>query len=700
MEFLSTLYYNQRICFFYQEYDILVERYLGNRCLGVVYRHSNMIPSKLQRFRALLREKNLAAFIISSADAHQSEYVNARDKRREYISDFSGSAGTAVVFSKETSNCYLWTDGRYYTQAEKQLVSPWILMKDRLPETPTIEDFLATNLEIGAIIGIDPLYTSLASARRLQLRLEAAGMSLDSNASRENLVDMIWKTSDSDNLHLPSQNSSLSSDVVQIHPLKYAGISHADKIDNIRLALQTEGCESLVITSLDEIAWLFNIRGNNDIPCCPLAHSFAFVTVNNGVVLCIDEKRISHEVKEHLGPGIRISSYDAVLNEAILLPKGKVMVDATTCNFALFNAVKKTENEHIQREVVEKSSPIQLMKSKKNTVELDAIRAVHIRDGCAMVSFLSWLDAAVKLGVDQRYPLISDQSGFSPLNVSLTEYYVGTVLDSFRANVPHYISPSFETIAGYGPNGAIIHYRADPTSASILDKSAPFLLDSGGQYSDGGTTDVTRTLHFGEPTPRQKAAYTAVLKGHLALSAAKFPSGTSGIALDAVARSRLWEFGLDYAHGTGHGVGSFLNVHEGPQYIANAARSSYTGGLQESMTITNEPGYYEPGNFGIRIENVLIVRRVTSQNNGSFIPVDQISNNPSMSLDVLCSDKIFLEFENATFVPIATNLVDKSMMSQEEIAQLNKYNSQVRNNLAPYVREPALSYLIRETEPI
>ena len=651
-----------------------------------------MIPVKLQRFKALLREKKLAAFIIGSADAHQSEYVNDKDKRREYMSGFSGSSATALVLSKETAACYLWTDGRYFTQAEKQLVHPWILMKDRQVETPTIEDFLATTLEVGSIVGLDPLYTSLAGARRLQQRLEAAGMSLDSTATRENLVDLIWKTDDDSNMKLPFQPlSSSSSNMAQIHPQQFAGVSHTEKINQLQAVLRSEGCSSLVVSSLDEIAWLFNIRFEGAIPCCPLIHAFAFVTVDSGVVLCIDESKISQEVKIHLGSDVRLFSFESVLEESRLLPEGKVMIDATTCNFALFNAVKQKQEAKGHKEVVEKPCPIQIMKSRKNESELEAIKTSHVRDGCAMVSFLSWLDAAVKLGIDQRYPLAD---GFMPLNVLLSEYFVGRVLESFRAKMPYFQSPSFETIAGFGPNGAIIHYRAEPTTSLVIDQSSLFLLDSGGQYRDGGTTDVTRTLHFGTPTPRQKAAYTAVLKGHLALSAAKFPSGTGGIALDAIARSRLWTFGLDYAHGTGHGVGSFLNVHEGPQYIANAARSSYVDGLQENMTITNEPGYYEPGNFGIRIENVLIVKRVTSHVEGSLIPRD--ANTPK-AINVSFAGKTFLEFESATCVPIATNLIDVEMMSEEEIIQINAYNSNVRTKLAPFLGEPALSYLVRET---
>jgi Xaa-Pro aminopeptidase len=631
-----------------------------------------MIPSKLQRLKALLRDDKIAAYIVGSADAHQSEYVNDRDKRREYITNFTGSAGTAIITSAEHANCYLWTDGRYYQQAEKQLQLPWLLMKDRQKETPTIEDFLAINLEKGATVGIDPRYTSVAGARRLEKRLESAGILLDANSKKDNYIDLVWNMEKEES---KQQSTQLSSKVAVIHPIEFAGVSHFEKIENLRSVLRSENCSAVVVSSLDEIAWLLNIRGD-DIPFCPLVTAFVFVTLDS-VILCIDETKLSLEILKHLGTDIKIVPYESVLVEAKSLPSGKVMLDTITCNFSLFKAIQEMANGST-RDILEKSSPIQLIKSKKNKTELAAIRASHIRDGCAMVEFLSWLDAAVKLKVDQRF-VVSEQSGeYKPLEESLSEFYVGTVLESFRRKVQYFHSLSFETIAGFGPNASIIHYRAEPSSSLILDQTAPFLLDSGGQFLDGGTTDVTRTLHFGTPTTRQKEAYTAVLKGHLALSSAKFPSGTSGIALDAIARSRLWFHGLDYNHGTGHGVGSFLNVHEGPQYLANTARSAYDGGLQEDMTITNEPGYYETGNFGIRIENVLIVRRVSGLN----------------------IDKVFLEFENATCVPIATNLVDESMMSNDEISQLNTYNEFVRRTLSPFLSGAPLQYLLRETEPL
>jgi Xaa-Pro aminopeptidase len=415
----------------------------------------------------------------------------------------------------------------------------------------------------------------------------------------------------------------------------------------------------------------------------------------------------------------------------------------------------------VTRSVLERMSPIQLMKAVKNATELEGMRQAHLRDAAALVTFLSWLETAVTRGVDARFPpVVAEEAGAaavadgglgsagagagagasvdvdldelasaasppaasppSPaparapapapafaaaapprLAFPLTEFTAGRVLDEMRAQVRGFVSLSFETIAGFGANGAVIHYRAEEATAARVDAGAPFLLDSGGQYEDG-TTDVTRTVHFGAPTPRQRAAYTAVLQGHIALSSARFPSGTAGQALDALTRAPLWAAGLDYAHGTGHGVGAFLNVHEGPQFIANAQRSSYEGGLVEHMTITDEPGYYEEGAFGIRIENVLVVRRVADAPAGSLIaaPGAGPASREPPAAPVLVGGAPLLEFEPLTLVPISTRMLERARLSPRERAWLNDYNARCRQALAPLLHGHALEYLLRETYPV
>lgn len=612
---------------------------------------------KLSALRTLMKQFKLHAYVVPTSDAHNSEYVSEHDKRRSFISGFTGSAGTAVVTESEVSSrlngheftrscavgeatlfcefrlnaqALLWTDGRYFLQANMQLdaTAGWVLMKDRLKETPTIEDWLAASLATPAasrvaaagevsqapkIVGVDPRLFPVASVRRLQTALKKKGVGLFTGM-HSNLVDAVWG----------DEQPAIPRQPVAVHPVSLSGASHDDKLAKVRAALKADGCSALVVTMLDEIAWLFNIRGS-DVECNPVTIAYAVVTMDSAT-LCIDKAKLSPGVLSHLGSSVTVAPYESIFEIVSGIP-GKIMLDASTCNYAVYEAVlsgsanalnekaslmstpygsgpvvarrpadgitkiqlpygvayihspdSKLVPADAENRVLEKASPLQLMKSLKTGVELKGMRDAHVRDGAALVTFLSWLETAVRSGKDAR-------TG-KPLDFKLTEFSVGEVLDEMRSKAKDNVSLSFETIAGFGPNGAIIHYRAEKETAAAIDASNIFLLDSGGQYRDG-TTDVTRTVHFGSPTQRQKMCYTAVLQGHIGMSSARFPPGVSGIAIDALARAPLWQLGLDYRHGTGHGVGAYLNVHEGPQYVANATRSAYDGGLQEGMTITD-----------------------------------------------------------------------------------------------------------------
>lgn len=623
---------------------------------------------KLSRLRAVLAARGVSAYVVPSSDAHNSEYVADRDKRRAYISGFTGSAGTAVV---TTDAAKLWTDGRYYAQAALQLDAGagWGLMRDRLPETPSIEAWLASVLKQGDTVGLDPFLFPLGQVRRMEATLKPHNIAV--LPLEGNLVDEVWAQDaaehpDSPVAHQPPAPATR----VLPHPVKYAGQSHEDKLAAIRGALTKAGADALLVCALDEVCWLLNIRGS-DVQCNPVTIAYAVVT-KEGCTLFVDEAKVDEEVRAHL-TGVTIMPYGEAAACVRALP-GRIWLDPSTTNYAMLQAALAAPGEvDASKRVLEQESPIPLAKSLKNAAEIEGFKNSHVRDAVALVSFLAWLEIALTKGVDMR-------TG-KALAAPLTEFTAGQVLDSMRAEQADYVSPSFETIAGYGPNGAIIHYRAEEGTAATLGTEHIFLLDSGGQYRDG-TTDVTRTLHFGTPTDDEKLCYTAVLKGHIGMSTAVFPSGASGVAIDAMARAPLWKQGLDYRHGTGHGVGSFLNVHEGPQGVANAARNAYQAGngLVAGMTITDEPGYYRDGAFGIRIENVLLTVQARTPHN--------------------FGDKGYCAFQPLTVVPITTKLVDVSALTAEERKWLNDYNAWCRATLAPIVKSYVLEYLLRETYPV
>lgn len=639
-------------------------------------RMSNIV--KLRSLRALLKNNNLAAYIIPSGDAHNSEYVSAHDQRRAWISEFDGSAGTVVVTDEKA---LLWTDGRYYAQALAQLdPASWELMRSQAPTTPTIEDWLKDNIGAGKRVGIDPFLYSAAAVKRLREVLSSSKVEVYSEI-HENLVDLVWN-SDSDSFE---KQPPLPCNAVELYPIEFAGRSRADKLSALRAEMAKENATSLVVTDLADIAWLLNIRGT-DVECNPVTIAYAVVTTDR-VVLAISSQKLSEAVAAELSADVEFVPYEEILTvskeAATQAAKSntRVWIDSSSCNSAIYTvcveaAAAATAASGTPSAILEKTNPLPLMKAVKNEEELEGMRKAHLKDGIALVSFYAWLEKAVKEKKDMRY---SPDTPEHTLTRPLAESFLSEMIEHFRREQNLYVFPSFPSIVGYASNGAVIHYRPKAGEDLTVSDEEMLLVDCGGQFKDG-TTDVTRTMHFGTPTLEEKEAYTAVLQGHINLATARFPSGTSGVALDALARSPLWQLGLNYPHGTGHGVGVYLNVHEGPQSIAPQVRHNYTGGLINGMILSNEPGYYEDGKFGIRIENLVAVREAkTAYQYG---------------------EKPYLEFENLTVVPIATNLVDVAMMSPKQLAWLNEYNNWTRKQLEPFVGGYVKEFLIRQTEPL
>jgi len=646
--------------------------------------------AKLVALREQLVLLSVDAFIVGSGDAHQSEYVCEADMRRQFISDFTGSAGTALI--TKDHGALLWTDGRYFLQASQELSSDWTLMKSGEPGVPEITEWLTKNMPAGSVIGVDPTLISAASAKSLMASLVAKGIVLKAIVDQRNPVDVVWEA------HGARPAAPCAAMTIQ-DVATLAGKSHLDKISEVRAAMQksSTSVQAFVVTMLDEIVWLLNVRGA-DVDFNPVTISYVVVTMQHGTHFFVDGGKLSEVVRAHLGDQITVHSYDAIdsfladfikqpatavavqnsngkgeeeekaavaqastpspppLPEVAAASTNKVGMDASQINWRLSLVLGEA--------AVPMTSPITLAKSLKNECELNGVRQSHIRDGAALTAFLHWLEVTVKA---------------APL--SITEFDVAVKIEEFRQKIPHHVSPSFSTIAGYGSNGAIIHYKPEQATAAALGTDSLFLLDSGAQYRDG-TTDVTRTVHFGEPTQRMKDCYTMVLKGHIALATVVFPEGTHGSRLDTLARTSLWTAGLDYNHGTGHGVGAYLNVHEGPQGIGFRRRENEVG-FFEGMTTSNEPGYYEEGAFGIRIENVCITVKAETQNN--------------------FGGKKFCAFETVTMTPIKTSLINLDMLNEAEKKWLNTYHAQVRAHLTPLVANmfpDALDYLVRETEPI
>ncbi|QSX06847.1 aminopeptidase P family protein [Sedimentibacter sp. zth1] len=592
-----------------------------------------LIRERVNKLQQLMKEKGIDAYIIPSSDAHQSEYVAPHWTGRKWITGFTGSAGTAVITLKSGNG--LWTDGRYFIQAEKQLEGSTIdLFKMGQPSVPTISKWLKDNLDENSTIGFDGKVISKSFFDNLdkELNEKCIKYNLDND-----LIDALWKDRDP----IP-MGEFYSLDV------KYSGKSRLDKIQEVKEYLKESGSTHYVLSSLDDIAWLFNIRGD-DVPCNPVVISYAVVS-NNEVVLFVDSKKLTKQMKAELeNDSIIIKEYTDLQNYLVKLNKDCIITyDPMKTNMWIVNSLGSDIKTKEALNVTTK------LKAVKNDIELQNMKNSHIRDGVAMVRFLHWLDT--HLGKEK-----------------ITEITVADKLEEFRSKGENFKGLSFTTIAGYKDHAAMMHYSATKDTAYELEKEGMILIDSGGQYLDG-TTDITRTIVLGNLTAEEKRDFTLVLKGVINLSIAKFLHGATGANLDVLARGPLWKYGIDYKCGTGHGVGFFLNVHEGPHGFR---QSNVPTVLEAGMNITNEPGVYKEGKHGIRTENILVVRDDETTESGRF-----------------------MNFETITFCPISLDGIDVELLTSEERAWLNNYHKDVYVKLSKYLDEDERQWLRYQTRAI
>ncbi|KAL2412749.1 putative Xaa-Pro aminopeptidase P [Exophiala dermatitidis] len=610
---------------------------------------------RLAQLRDLMRQHKLDVYIVPSEDSHQSEYIAPCDARRAYISGFTGSAGTAVITLEKAA---LATDGRYFNQASKQLDSNWLLLKQGMEDVPTWQEWTTEQAEGGKTVGVDPTVITASDARKLKETLKKKSQATLVGVS-ENLVDKIW-----------ANRPPRPAEKVIVLSEKYAGKSFKDKLEDLRKDLKKKKAAGMVVSMLDEVAWLFNLRGS-DIPYNPVFFSYASVTPKSAT-LYVDSAKIGQEVKDYLHGLVDIKPYDSLFSDLAQIAEmaaSEYETDATSKSHAPKLLLSNKSSWALslglggEDKVEESRSPIADAKAIKNATELEGMRQCHIRDGAALIEYFAWLENE----------LINN-------NAWIDEVEAADKLEEIRSKGEHFVGLSFDTISATGPNAAVIHYSPERGNCAVIDSKAVYLCDSGAQYLDG-TTDTTRTLHFGEPTEMERKAYTLVLKGVIGLDRAVFPKGTTGFAIDAFARQHLWREGLDYRHGTGHGVGSFLNVHEGPIGIGTRAAYSEVS-LSIGNVVSDEPGYYEDGNFGIRIENVIMARE--AQTNHKF------------------GDKPWIGFEHVTMVPMCRKLIDPSLLDPEEKDWLNVYHKEVWNKTSRFFTndERTTKWLKRETAPV
>ena len=702
----------------------------------------------LRQLRKLMRDpavnsagEILNAYIIPSCDAHNSEYLASRDERRAFITGFTGSAGTAIVSSgpalgEQGMSALLFTDGRYYIQAVEQMDENWTLMKEGLPGVPTKAEWLERNLETGSVVGVDPFLMPCTQFSTLKASLDRVGMRLV--AVEKNLVDIVWG----------NEQPRYPDNPIRPLEMQFCGKSWEEKVSEVRVSMIKAKANVLVLSALDDVAWLLNLRGS-DIKYNPVFFAYAAVTAEK-VYLFINESQVTDQVKNHLTPNPQKYNI-ANLNVEFLPYKGiqGFLERCSRCSPPMrvwlsnhasqgllsivnsrLNRQTKAQNDMIDHLKVESAikqnigsdgtndqttvynnhigentqnedssdtmssaantneengkisstqiplatnqgtitdvSPVTKLKAIKNETEIQGFINCHIRDAAALCSYFAWLEKEIPKG-------------------TVTEVSGSERLLQFRQEMLNFVGPSFDTISSVGPNAAIIHYKPSIETDTQLTTDKIYLVDSGGQYKDG-TTDVTRTLHFGNPTQFEKECFTRVFKGQTRLGRAVFPAKVKGNTLDSLARLALWEVGLDYGHGTGHGVGSYLNVHEGPMGISWRPYPDDPG-LQEGMVLSNEPGYYMENNFGIRIENLVRIVKAKTLYGSSHSP-----------------DKKFLTFENLTVVPIQVKMILANLLSKEELEYLNSYHELCRDRVGPLLREmghtDGLNWLIRETEPI
>ena len=592
------------------------------------------IAQRLEALREVMRREKLDAFIFPSTDPHNSEYVPDRWKGREWISGFNGSAGTAVVTMHSAA---LWTDSRYFIAAADQLSgTEFQLMKLKIEGTPTISEWLGSELRevSSAQVGVDGMCNSAANVEVLvsDLRREG-GITVRTNLDP---LDIVW----TDRPQIPASK-------VEIQPVELVGETVASKLTRIRKALRDLHADGMLMSALDDVAWTLNLRGT-DVHCTPVFVSYLLISTTSAT-LYINKEKLTPEVEAHLeSQGVKMAGYDDVRKGIKEYAEYNILLDPNETNYTLSRLVDV-------QEVIRHKSPIPAMKAIKNEAEIRGYRSAMLKDGIALVKFLRWLKPAVEAG-------------------GQTEISIDKKLTSLRAEQPLFRDISFDTIAGYGAHGAIVHYEATPETDIPLEPHGLLLLDSGAQYQDG-TTDITRTIALGPVSDYEKHIYTLVLKGHIQLEICKFPSGASGTQMDILAREAMWREGLNYLHGTGHGVGSYLSVHEGPhQFRLEWMPAPFL----ENMTVTDEPGIYLAGQFGVRIENTLLISHYKDTEFGKF-----------------------LQFESLTLCPIDTTPVVKEELLPEEVAWLNEYHQHVYDMLAPHLDDEGdKEWLRKATMPI
>ncbi len=593
---------------------------------------NQMIRGRLEALREAMRAEGVDYYMMPTADFHNSEYVNDYFKVREYFSGFSGSNGTLVVWQ----GAGLWTDGRYFIQAERELEGTGIeLFRMQEEGVPTIREFLKKNMKEGQLLGFDGRVIPAASGKEYERELGGKGIRF---AYEKDLAEGIWK-----------DRPGFPAGTVTVLKEEIAGKSFEEKRREVMEKVEKEGASSLLLTKLDDLMWLFNIRGC-DVECNPVAICYGYLTQKE-TVLFIQKKALNEEVQSYLsGKGILVEEYDDVIPYLRKLPEGgKVLADQRHCSYCLFKVLSESQT------VVEKKNPTELLKAVKNPVELANMEKIFLKDSVAVTKFIYWL----KKNIGKQ---------------EITEVSAADELERFRREIPEFLDLSFPTIAGYKANAAMMHYEATPENRAVLAPEGMLLVDSGGQYL-GGTTDVTRTIVLGPVSDEIKLHYTAVAAGMLQLTNACWLYGCTGRNLDILARQPIWNMGLDYKCGTGHGVGYILNVHEGPQGL----RWRYTEGgealLEAGMNVTNEPGIYVEGSHGIRIENVMVAENYVKNEYGQF-----------------------MRFRTLTWVPIDMEAVDEKYLTETQRMYLYSYQRQVYEKLSPYLDEEEREWLRRETK--
>ncbi len=591
------------------------------------------VPERIAALRKLMTEVGLQAYVVPSADPHQSEYVARCFRRRSFVSGFTGSAGTLAVCADKAG---LWTDSRYFVQASRQLEGSGIeLYKLGEPGVPELENWLATELGADGRVGLDPRLFSLTSFEKLTQALEPAGVEIVK--VDDNLVDRVWG----------AERPVPPAGEIRVHPSDYAGEPSGAKIERLRAALAERASAAHVVCALDEIAWLFNLRGA-DVSFNPVFIAYAVVE-KEGASLFVDEGKLSPEARQALGDYVTVKPYSEI--EKALSGLGqtgaRVWLDPATCSRWVANRLSGAGAE-----LIRETGPLPAWKAKKNAAEIAGFRAAHLREGESLVRLLAWLHES---------------------SAAASEKDVVDKIEEIRGGFSEYIGPSFETIAACGPNGAIVHYGVTPESNRELGSGEILLVDTGGQYVDG-TTDATRTMALGSPSAEQRRAYTAVLKGHLLLSRSRFLAGADGYQLDVLARAPLWAAGLHYGHGTGHGVGAALCVHEGPFSVS---MRKVLVPLEAGNVLSIEPGYYKEDAFGIRIENLALVAEREQTDSGTF-----------------------LSFETLTLAPYERDLIEIDGLSPEDIEQINDYHQRVYEELASRLDEQTKTWLRKATRPL